>query len=171
MARPLLVATFADEHALRDAARRLHAHGSTIHDIHTPYPVHGLDGLIGVARSRLPAVSFAAGLAGLALALGFQFYAAVFDWPLNVGGKPPSSTLAFIPIAFEITILCAGLAVVVAFLVRAALFPGARGEVPADGVTEDVFAIVLRLRHPDAADDARVLLGNCAQEISIRRTT
>ena len=170
MARPILVATFPDEQTLRAAAGRLHAHGSPIHDIHTPYPVHGLDRLIGVGRSRLPAVSFAAGLGGLALALGFQFYAAVFDWPLNVGGKPANSTLAFIPITFEITILCAGLAVVAAFLASAALFPGARGDVPADGVTEDVFAIVLRLRHPAAADEARVLLGNDALDISIRRT-
>jgi hypothetical protein len=170
MAKPILVATFRDEHTLREAARRLHAHGSTIRDIHTPYPVHGLDRLIGVGRSRLPMVSVAAGLGGLALALGFQFYVAVFDWPLNVGGKPANSTLAFIPITFEITVLFAGLGVVAAFLVRDALFPGARGDAPADGVTEDVFAIVLPLRHPAAADEARALLGSSARDISIRGT-
>ena len=171
MARRILVATFPDEHTLREAAGRLQAHGSPIHDIHTPYPVHGLDRLIGVGRSRLPVVSFAAGLGGLVLALGFQFYAAVIDWPLNVGGKPANSTLAFIPIAFEITVLFAGLGVVAAFLARAALFPGARGDVPVDGVTEDVFAIVLRPRHPAAADEARALLGNRARDVSVGRTT
>jgi hypothetical protein len=169
MARPVLIATFADEHALREAAARLRAHGSTIHDIHTPYPVHGLDRLLGVGRSRLPMMSFVAGLCGLALALGFQFYAAVFDWPLNVGGKPANSTLAFIPITFEITVLFAGLGVVAAFFARAALFPGARRDVPAQGVTDDVFAIVLRLRHPSAADEARVLLGNAALDITVGR--
>src|SRR5262245_66392053 len=105
MAKSFLVATFSDEHTLREAARRLHAHGSKIHDIYTPYPVHGLDRLMGIGRSRLPLVSFVAGACGLALAIGFQFYAAVFDWPLNVGGQPANSTLAFVPIPFEITVL------------------------------------------------------------------
>ena len=168
MARILLVATFADEHTLREAAGRLHAHGSRIHDIYTPYPVHGLDRLMRVGRSRLPMVSAAAGLCGFALAMGFQFYAAVFDWPLNVGGKPANSTLAFIPITFEITVLFAGLGIVAAFLARAVLFPGAPRELPADGVTEDAFAIVLRLRHPEADDEARVLLGHSARTIETR---
>jgi hypothetical protein len=169
MARLFLVATFADEHTLREAAGRLHAHGSKIHDIYSPYPVHGLDRFVGLGHSRLPMVSFAAGLCGLALALGFQFYVAVFDWPLNVGGKPANSTLAFLPITFEITVLFAGLAIVAAFFARATLFPGARADRPADGVTDDVFAIVLRLRHPAADDEARVLLGNSARDIAIRK--
>src|SRR5262245_40468635 len=169
MAKSFLVATFSDEHTLREAAGRLHAHGSKIHDIHTPYPVHGLDVLMGIGRSRLPMVSFGAGVCGLALAIGFQFYAAVFDWPLNVGVKPPNSTLAFVPITFEITILSAGLAIVAAFLARAVLFPGRRADLPADAVTEDAFAIVLRLRNQASDDDARVLLGNSAREITIRR--
>jgi hypothetical protein len=169
MAKSFLVATFSDEHALREAAGRLHAHGSKIHDIYTPYPVHGLDLLMGIRRSRLPIVSFVAGVCGLVGTIGFQFYAAVFDWPLNVGGKPANSTLAFVPITFEITILCAGLAGVAAFLARTALFPGVRADTPADGVTEDAFAIVLRLRNQASDDDARVLLGNGAREITVRR--
>ena len=44
------------------------------------------------------------------MALALQFYTSVFDWPLDVGGKPANSTLAFIPISFELTVLCAGLA-------------------------------------------------------------
>ena len=60
---------------------------------------------------------------------------------------------------------------VAAFLARAALFPGARGGAPANGVTEDVFAIVLRLRHPAAADEARVLLGNSARDVIVGRAS
>jgi hypothetical protein len=40
-----------------------------------------------------------AGVAGAAAAMAMQFYMAVFDWPSDVGGKPPNSTLAFVPIA------------------------------------------------------------------------
>ncbi len=121
-----LVARFSNEHDLREAVRQLRGHGFRIFDAYTPYPVHGLAELMGVRRSRLPIVSLCAALVGLGIALGFQFYAAVFDWPLNVGGKPPNSTLAFVPITFEITVLCAGLATAAAFLVRSRLLPGAR---------------------------------------------
>jgi hypothetical protein len=154
-----LVATFSNEHSLCEAVSRLRGHGFRIYDAYTPYPVHGLAELMGVRRSRLPIVSLVAAALGLTLALAFQFYAAVFDWPLNVGGKPAASTLAFVPITFEITVLCAGLATAAAFLVRSRLGPGAPVVRFAEGTTEDVFALVLR--HRDAtfnAAEARLLL-------------
>jgi hypothetical protein len=154
-----LVATFSNEHSLREAVGQLRAHGFRIYDAYAPYPVHGLAELMGARRSRLPIVSLVAGVLGLTVALGFQFYAAAFDWPLNVGGKPAASTLAFVPITFEITVLCAGLATAAAFLIRSRLGPGAPVVRFAEGTTEDVFALVLR--HRDAtfkAAEARFLL-------------
>jgi hypothetical protein len=161
------VATFSNEHNLREAVRRLRAHGFRIHDAYTPYPVHGLSELMGIRRSRLPIVSLAAAVLGLGLALGFQFYAAAFDWPLNVGGKPANSTLAFVPITFEITILCAGLATAAAFLVRSRLVPGAPPLLFAEGTTEDVFALVLRRRDAfDVGEARRLLLESGARQIT-----
>ena len=95
-------------------------------------------------RTKLPLVTLLAGLAGLTFAAFFQFYANVLDWPLNVGGKPDNSALAFIPICFELTVLCGGLATVFALLVRARLYPGRRERLAADRVTDDEFALVLR---------------------------
>ena len=68
----------------------------------------------------------------------------MFDWTLNVGGKPDNSTLAFVPISFELTILAAGLATAKAFLFRSRLYPGAPARLAAPRVTDDRFAIVLR---------------------------
>jgi hypothetical protein len=166
--REFLVATFSNEDALRDAARQLRDRGLRIHDAYTPYPVHGMDELMGVAHSRLPIVTLAGGLAGCAAALAMQFYMAVFDWPLNVGGKPPNSTLAFVPIAFELTVLGAGLITAAAFLTRSRLAPGARAAQFADGTTEDVFALVLRVRDDsfDAHDVRRVLLESGAAQVA-----
>ena len=144
--KQFLVATFSNEDALRRAARRVRNRGCRIHDVYTPYPVHGMDELMGLRHSRLPILTLVGGLAGCAAALAMQFYMAVFDWPLNVGGKPPNSTLAFVPIAFELTVLCAGLLTAAAFLTRSRLMPGARAAQFADGTTEDVFALVLRSR-------------------------
>jgi len=168
-----LVATFLDEHALRDAVMQMRVHGFRIYDAYTPYPVHGLDALMGVRRSRLPFVSFAAGALGLIGALGFQFYAAVFDWPLNVGGKPANSTLAFIPITFELTVLSAGLATAATLLVRCGLLPGARPRSFAPGATEDTFALVLRRRDAtfDAGEARRLLMASGARNVTITEET
>ncbi len=75
---------------------------------------------------ELPFVTLLAGLLGLCFAFTFQFYTAVFDWPLDVGGKPENSTLAFVPVCFELTVLIGGLGTVGAFLLRARLYPGKR---------------------------------------------
>jgi len=167
--KEFLVATFLDEYALRDAVRSIRAHGFRIYDAYTPYPVHGLDELMGLRRSRLPFVTFGAGVMGLSGALALQFYTAVFDWPLNVGGKPLNSTLAFIPISFELTVLCAGLATAAALLLRCGLLPGARPMLFTQGVTEDVFALVLRRRDAtfDAGEARRLLMESGARNVTI----
>ena len=168
--RQFLVATFSNEDALRDAARRVRDRGCRIHDVYAPYPVHGLDELMGIRRSRLPIVTLVGGLAGGATAVAMQFYMAVFDWPLNVGGKPANSTLAFVPITFELTVLCAGLVTAAAFLTRSRLAPGARAARFADGTTEDVFALVLRSRDItfDTADARRLLLESGAAQVVLK---
>jgi len=169
-ANHFLVATFSNEHSLCEAAQQLRAHGFRIYDAYTPYPVHGLAELIGARRSRLPIVTLVAAVVGLAFALGFQFYAAVFDWPLNVGGKPANSTLAFVPITFEITVLCAGLATAAAFLMRSGLAPGAPVTHFAERTTEDVFALVLRQRDAtfNAAEAWRLLVQSGARGITLK---
>jgi hypothetical protein len=149
------------------AVRRIRGQGFRVYDVHAPYPVHGLDEAMGLRRSRIPVVAAVAGLLGLLFALGLQFYCAVFDWPLNVGGKPRNSTLAFVPIAFELTVLAAGLAAAGAFLFTSRLFPGARPELFAQGSTEDVFTVVLRKRDAtfDAGEARRLMLTSGAYDV------
>lgn len=162
MARTLLVATFRDPEGLLRAVPPIRRERFRLYDVYAPYPIHGLDEAMGMGRSRLPLVTLMAGLGGLAFALGLQFYASVLDWPLNVGGKPDNSTLAFIPIAFELTVLSAGLATVAAFFLRARLYPGKPVELAAPGVTDDVFALALRRpAGDDAVARAREILLGC----------
>ena len=170
MLREFLVGCFADEDGARTAVQRLSARGFRVHDVFTPYPVHGLDEAMGLRRSRLPWMSLAAGVFGLGVAMGLQFYAGVFDWNLNVGGKPDNSTLAFVPIGFELTVLFAGLATVAAFLLRAGLFPGAGARLLAEGTTEDTFAVVLRRRDAtfDAGEARRLLMETGARQVTIK---
>lgn len=140
----ILVATFSEVDGLLRAVRQARREMVRVYDVFAPFPVHGLDEAMGIRHTRLPKVTLVAGLTGLAFALSLQFYANVLDWPLNVGGKPDNTTLAFIPISFELTVLFGGLATVAAFFLRAKLFPGKQPWLPAPGVTDDVFALVLR---------------------------
>jgi hypothetical protein len=155
-----LVATFDDAGALVAAARAVRAQGLAVADAHTPFPLHELDDALGVRPSRLGRVTFAGGLAGALGAIALQVGTAVVDWPLNVGGKPAHSALAFVPITFELTILVAGLATAAAFLWRSRLFPGAAARLPAPGVTDGTFALVLEEAGGRTAE-ARELLFAC----------
>lgn len=158
----ILVARFVEVDGLLRAVRQARRELFRVYDVFAPFPVHGLDEAMGVRHTRLPRVTLIAGLTGLATALGLQFYANVLDWPLDVGGKPDNSTLAFIPISFELTVLFAGLATVAAFLLRARLYPGKRPWLVDPGVTSDVFALVLRKPGDDESHRrALALLSAC----------
>ena len=123
MTKKYLVGIFTDEHDMLHAAQDLRKSKIEIHDIYTPFPVHGLDEVLSIKRSRLPYVTAVAGSIGLTLALYFQYWVSAVDWPINVGGKPFNSFAAFVPIAFEITVLLGAFATVFAFLFRSKLIP------------------------------------------------
>jgi Protein of unknown function (DUF3341) len=144
-----VIATYKDPESLLRGVRAVRAEDFRVYDVYAPYPIHGLDQAMGIRRSRLPWVTFLVGLGALSFALAFQFYTTVLDWPLNVGGKPDNSTLAFIPICFELTVLIGGLSTVAALFLKAQLYPGKREQLAAEGVTDDRFALVLKKRSGD----------------------
>jgi ActD protein len=143
MSRRLLYGTFRDEASILAATRAVRAQGYEIVDVYTPYAVHGLDQAMGLRRSRLGLACFALGALGLGCTLAFEYWTSAVSWPLNVGGKPWNSWPAFIPVAFELTVLCAGLGTVLAFLLRSRLFPGRHPVLATARVTDDEFVLVL----------------------------
>ncbi len=151
MRNKFLVDTFEDAESLTRAVSQARRENFRVYDVYSPFPIHGMDEALGIRRTRLPWVTFLVGLSGLIFALSLQFYTAVLDWPVNVGGKPDNSTLAFVPISFELTVLTSGLMTVAALFLRSRLFPGKRERLVVEGVTNDVFAMVLRRK--DNADE------------------
>jgi hypothetical protein len=158
----ILVATFPQVDDLLKAVRKARRELFRVYDVFAPFPIHGLDEAMGIRRTKLPYVTLFAGLTGLATALTLQFYTNVLDWPLDVGGKPDNSLLAFVPISFELTVLFAGLATVGAFFLRAKLYPGKKAWLVNPGITDDVFALVLRKPSDDESHQrALTLLKDC----------
>jgi hypothetical protein len=141
--RRLHVAAFRDGHSLVAAAHACRRRGLPLVDAFTPHPVHGIDVALGIPRSRLPIVCFAGGFAGLALGVWFQFWSSAVDWPLNVGGKPFQSLPAFVPVAFELMVLFAGLSTALALFVGSRLVPGAAARLCDPRVTDDRYVLVV----------------------------
>src|SRR6185295_13117553 len=158
----ILVATFLETDGLLRAVRLARRQMFRVYDVFAPFPVHGLDDAMGIRRTRLPWVTLIIGLTGLATAATLQFYTNILDWSLNVGGKPDNSTLAFIPICFELSVLFGGLGSVAALLLRARLYPGKKLWLVNPGITDDVFAVVLRRPSDDETHQrALTLLKEC----------
>lgn len=104
-----LLAEFADRDRLLEAARATSAAGYRAVDAYTPLPVEGLAHAIGFHHTRLPWVVFTGGALGALGGFGMQLYASAVHYPQNIGGRPPNSWPAFIPITFELTVLGASL--------------------------------------------------------------
>ncbi len=111
-----LMAEFETDEAVLKAvlaARRL---GYTEMDAYTPYPVKGLAAALGMRRNRVPAVVLAAGIIGAGLGYLMQYWTIGVDYRLDSGGRPANSWPAFLPIAFEVMVLVAAIAALLAML-------------------------------------------------------
>jgi hypothetical protein len=111
-----LLAEFDAPETLVTAAERAYADGYRHMDAHTPFPVHGLAEAVGFHTNRVPLLVLIAGILGAGLGFFSQYWAAVIDYPINVGGRPLNSWPAFIPITFEVTILAAAVTAVLGML-------------------------------------------------------
>ena len=118
-----ILGIFDDEDILLNAVRDIRNNGIAIHEVFTPYPIHGLDEELGYKRSKLPIAAFLFGLLGTTLALTMQFYMMKFDWPMIIGGKDYAAIPAFIPVTFELTVLLSAFGMVGVFLVSSNLKP------------------------------------------------
>lgn len=111
-----MLAEFKDATALYHAAQELRDAGYKRFDVHSPFPIHGMDRAMGLGRSKVPLVCFLGGVAGFCAGLGLQLFVDLVEYPLVIGGKPHASIPAFIPITFELTILLASFGAVLGMI-------------------------------------------------------
>lgn len=110
------VAEYVDENQLLNAARKVRDAGYTRTDAFTPFPIHGIDEALGIKPTILPWFTLAAGATGTSVALLMQWWMNAIDYPYIISGKPFASWPAFIPVAFELTVLFAAFTTVFAML-------------------------------------------------------
>lgn len=160
MADKIIYAMYDDDDVLKDGAKKLVAKGVKVAEVFSPFPIHGIDPIIGVQNTRLGIMAFLYGLTGLTLAtLGMRFFMIV-DWPMNIGGKPNESyldnMLAFIPVTFEFTVLCAAHGMALTYFLRNKTLPGLPASNPDPRTTDDKFVMELRLSQNSQFSEAEL---------------
>ena len=118
-----LAALFDSPDDIIKVAKKVNEAGYTKYDVNTPYPVHGMDGAMKLKPSRLGYVALVFGLTGAITALLFMAWTITVDYPLVIGGKPYFAFPAYVPVMFEVTVLSAAIATVVAMLFFIFKFP------------------------------------------------
>lgn len=143
--KKFVVGCFDEEGALFNAVKKVRKGGYKLHDVYTPFPIHGLDKAMGLRDTSIHTAGFIYGITGTTIALSFITWAFSKDWPLNIGGKPHISIPAWVPIMFEFTVLCAAVGMVITFCYLCQLAPFVRKHHFHLRATDDKFVMVIEL--------------------------
>lgn len=105
-----LLTEFDSASLLMAAVEKTRDAGFSKWDVHTPFPIHGMDDAMGIRGTRLPFLVLAGGGTGLALATLMQWWMNAVDYPFIISGKPLFGIPANVPIMFELTVLLSAFA-------------------------------------------------------------
>ncbi len=169
MIKKFVVGTFTDEKVLFPAVKNVRRAGYKIHDVYTPFPVHGLDHALGLRETSLHTMGFIYGITGTAVAIGGMGWIFTTDWPLNIGGKPHFPLPAFIPIAFELTVLFSAVGMVYTFCWLCKMMPGVKKHHFSPRATDDAFVMVIECTEKtNESEIENFLESNGAIEINVQ---
>ena len=154
---------YDDDAKVMVAAKALVGQGIRVKDVYSPFPIHGIDPIIGIKRTRLAICSFMYAMTGTSLALLGMWYFMIQDWPMNIGGKPSFSLIenvtAFIPVTFEFSVLCGAHGMAITYLLRNGTLPGMPASNPDPRTTDDKFVVEITTDNNSmSADDIEVAL-------------
>jgi hypothetical protein len=167
----VLYGLYNDEEILLHAVKKAKEDHLEIMDVYSPFPVHGLDNILGLTESRIHIAGFIYGLIGCLSAFLFMTWVFTRDWPIIFGGKPYFSALSFIPITFEVTVLFASVGMVVTFYTICGMGPGVDNPTLDDRITDDKFCIAFDVDDADAAKQAALrqfLTDTGAEEVNVK---
>lgn len=168
-----LVGVFDDDDVILNACRNIRSKGVKIHEVYSPFPIHGIDPVLGYKRSKLNVAAFMFGATGTIIAATMQSVMLGVDWQMNIGGKPHIAPPAFVPVTFELTILMASLGMVFTFFVVSGLGPGSKKLVLDPRYSDDKFILAIDMDKNSMSQDELVALlkENGASEVSLKEVS
>ena len=142
-------AIFDDEVDVLNAVKELKENNFNVNEVYSPFPIHGLDKVLGLKETRMAITAFIYGCVGLTFGGLLIYYIMISgvgkSWPMNIGGKPNFTFYhnlpSFIPIMFECTVLFAGHLMSITYLIRNKLYPGSTSKSPDVRTTDDKFLV------------------------------
>ncbi len=147
-----VLGVFDDEDVLLKGIKEVRDSGIKIQEVYSPFPVHGIDDVLGYKRSKLSIAAFLFGLTGTCLALTMQIGMLGVDWPMIIGGKDHVALPDFIPVTFEMTVLLAAFGMVGTFMVMSNLKPWGKPRIYDLRITDDKHVMAVDLGKNDKSE-------------------
>jgi hypothetical protein len=166
--KSIVYGLYNDETELLEAVKVANSEHLSIMDVFTPFPVHGLDPLLGLEESRLHIGGFIFGLLGTLTAFLGMTWIFTKDWPQIYGGKPHWAVPAFIPITFELTVLFSAIGMVVTFYIINGLGPGVENPYIDPRITDDKFCLAFDAEEVDSSIAEKFFKSTGAAEINAK---
>ena len=168
--KKFVVGCFDDEEVLFPAVKNVRKTGYKIHDVYTPFAIHGLDKALGLRETSLHTAGFIYGITGTATALGFISWIFTNDWPMNIGGKPYFALPAWVPIIFELTVLFSSVGMVLTFCYLCQMAPFVKKHHFHPRATDDLFVMVIELTSKTKEEEAKSYLQSVgAKEVHVQQ--
>lgn len=100
-----ILAEFDKPADVMHAAEMVRDAGYKVWDVHTPYPIHGMDEAMGLKNSKVGWFSFLGGVTGYTSGMLLIWWTNAVDYKVMIGGKPMFSPFGAFPPSYELTIL------------------------------------------------------------------
>lgn len=164
-----VVGCFDEEGLLFDGVKKVRKAGYKLHDVYTPFPIHGLDKAMGLRDTSIHSAGFLYAIFGTTTALSFMTWVFTSDWPVNIGGKPNFALPAWVPIIFEFTVLCACVGMVITFCYLCQLAPFVKKHHFHLRSTDDLFVMVIEPTAKSNVEEIKAFLQTAgAKEINVQ---
>lgn len=141
-----------------------------IQEVYTPFPIHELNELLNLQPSKLSYIGFIYSIFGFCFGCVLIWYIMIYDWPQNIGAKPNFSFFvnlpSFIPVIFELVIFFTAHLMVITYLYKNKIFPGAVPQNPDPRTTDDKFLV--EINSFDIEKIKKILINTGVEEIIIK---
>ena len=164
-----LMAVFETPADAMHAAEQVRDAGYSKWDVHTPYPVHGLDAAMGLRNSPVGWFTFIGGVTGYTTGMLMIWWMNAYDYKIVIGGKPMFSPFYAFPVSYELTILFASFGSLIGMFLLNRLprlhHPLLKNRRFCQGASHDKFILVIETADPKFnVEETRKLLASAGSK-------